>query len=84
MCRYKQRGLEAKTVGHMRELDDALAQLTSAVPVDLMSGVNDPSNLTVPQQVGIRAHLATVVPTTSGASVDYPFLMVPSSPHATT
>lgn len=50
-ARYKQRGVEAKTVVHMRELDNALAQLTAAAPVDIMPGTNDPSNLTVPQQV---------------------------------
>eukprot|EP00041_Stephanoeca_diplocostata_P028186 m.789764 g.789764 ORF g.789764 m.789764 type:complete len:484 (-) comp23324_c1_seq2:70-1521(-) len=47
---YKSNAVEAKSVSHVRELDDILAQLTACVPVDIMPGFNDPSNCTMPQQ----------------------------------
>lgn len=50
MAAYQLKGVEARTVEHVREVDNLLAQLTSSVPVDVMSGANDPSNMTVPQQ----------------------------------
>lgn len=47
---YKKKGVDAKTVKSMAELDEMLAYLTACVPVDIMSGPHDPSNQTMPQQ----------------------------------
>ena len=35
---------------HCRELDMALSELTAAMPVDLMPGLNDPASRSLPQQ----------------------------------
>lgn len=47
---YKRKGVDAKTVNSMKELDQVLTHLTACVPVDIMAGPYDPSNQTMPQQ----------------------------------